>query len=141
MRSAPKLDAQEAHRSATAITELTTAVLATLLPQSPDEMLRTRVRAFVALRLRDPDLSPRSIAAAHHVSVRRLHQMFRDEPQTIAALIRSRRLEKCRADLTEQPHLSVATIAARWGFADPAHFSRLFKAQYGCTARDFRARH
>jgi AraC-like DNA-binding protein len=138
VRSAAKLDAQEAYRSATAIAELTTAVLSTLLPQSPDEVLRARVRAFIALRLREPGLSPPGIAAAHHISVRRLHQLFRDEPLTVAALIRRSRLEKCRADLTEQPQLGVRTIAARWGFSDPAHFSRLFKAHYGRPPGDFR---
>ena len=138
VRSAPKLDAQEAHRSGSAIAELTTAVLATLLPRSPDELLRTQVRAFVALRLREPGLSPASIAAAHHLSVRRLHQVFRGEPLTIAALIRHSRLEKCRAELAEQPGLSVSTIAARWGFSDPAHFSRLFKAHYGCPPSESR---
>ncbi len=138
VQSATELDAQEAHRSGSAIAELTTAVLATLLPQSPDETLRTRIRAFIALRLREPDLSPASIAAAHHVSVRRLHQLFRGEPLTVAALIRHGRLEKCRGDLVGQPDLSVAAIAARWGFPDPAHFSRLFKAHYGCSATEFR---
>ncbi|MFF0345190.1 helix-turn-helix domain-containing protein [Kribbella sp. NPDC004875] len=44
-----------------------------------------------------------------------------------------RRLERCRAELagTDRP---VAAIAASWGFADPAHFSRLFKATYGYNA-------
>jgi AraC-like DNA-binding protein len=52
---------------------------------------------------------------------------------TVAALIRQRRLERCHADLAGTDH-TVAAVAARWGFADPAHFSRLFKARYGYTA-------
>jgi AraC-like DNA-binding protein len=32
------------------------------------------------------------------------------------------------------PGWEVAAVAARWGFADPAHFSRLFKTTYGYNA-------
>jgi AraC-like DNA-binding protein len=32
----------------------------------------------------------------------------------------------------------ISAIAARWGFPDPAHFSRLFKATYGRSPRQFR---
>ena len=143
VRSGGDLGAEEASRSGVAIAELTTAVLAAQLPRgrrSPDETLRAGVRAFVATRLRQPDLNPASIAAAHHISVRRLHQLFREEPFTVAALIRHSRLERCRADLAapEYRGQSVAVVAARWGFTDPAHFSRLFKAEYGLTASEAR---
>lgn len=73
------------------------------------------------------------IAAAHHISVRRLHKLFEDQPQTVAALIRQHRLERCRADLARSDR-TVTAVAARWGFSDPAHFSRLFKATYGYNA-------
>ena len=33
----------------------------------------------------------------------------------------------------------MAAIGARWGYPDPAHFSRLFKAAYGVGPRDYRA--
>src|SRR6266567_2468113 len=33
----------------------------------------------------------------------------------------------------------VAAVGARWGYPDPAHFSRLFKANYGMGPRDYRA--
>jgi AraC-like DNA-binding protein len=33
----------------------------------------------------------------------------------------------------------VAAVGARWGYPDPAHFSRLFKATYGMGPRDYRA--
>lgn len=29
-------------------------------------------------------------------------------------------------------------IGARWGYPDPAHFSRLFKSAYGVGPRDYR---
>ena len=61
------------------------------------------------------------IAAAHHISLRSLHQLFHDEGLTVAGWIRQRRLECCRRDLSD-PALAarpVAAIAARWGFLEP----------------------
>ncbi|MEE3920739.1 helix-turn-helix domain-containing protein [Micromonospora sp. BRA006-A] len=36
---------------------------------------------------------------------------------------------------------SIRVIAARWGFRDKAHFSRVFRAAQGETPQAFRARH
>jgi AraC-like DNA-binding protein len=35
--------------------------------------------------------------------------------------------------------LPVGAIGARWGFVDPAHFSRVFKAAYGMPPGEFRS--
>jgi AraC-like DNA-binding protein len=126
----------EAVRSGAAVIELISVALeAQLGDASPghDEALRDRIRGYIEARLSDRDLAPAGIAAAHHISVRRLHKLFEDQPLTVAAFIRLRRLERCHADLTRGDP-TVAAVAARWGFADPAHFSRLFKATYGYNA-------
>ncbi|MFE6489563.1 helix-turn-helix domain-containing protein, partial [Streptomyces sp. NPDC057757] len=125
--------AHEADRSAAAVIELIAVTLASRLGDVrpvEDDVLRTRVIGFIEARLSDRDLTPAKVAAAHHMSVRRLHKLFQDQPLTVAALIRRRRLERCYADLTRR-NTTVAAVAASWGFADPAHFSRLFKATYG----------
>jgi AraC-like DNA-binding protein len=103
------------------------------LRPGPDEALRNRIIGYIEVRLPDRNLAPAQIAAAHHISVRRLHRLFEDQPETVAALIRRRRLERCRAELIRSDRTVIA-VAARWGFADPASFSRLFKATYGYTA-------
>jgi AraC-like DNA-binding protein len=126
----------EADRSAAAVTELISVALKAQLGDAgpaPDQALRNRVVGYIEARLPDRDLAPARIAAAHHISVRRLHRLFEDQPLTVAAFIRQRRLERCRADLAGSDR-TVAAVAARWGFADPAHFSRLFKATYGYNA-------
>jgi len=58
----------------------------------------------------------------------------------VADHIRQRRLERCRRDLAE-PLLSarpVYAIAARWGFAHPAEFSRIFHSAYGIPPGEYR---
>jgi AraC-like DNA-binding protein len=128
--------AAEAARSAAAVTELIAVALSAQLGEvrpAPDDALRARIEGHIEARLSDPELSPARIAHEHHMSVRRLHRLFEDQPLTVAALIRHRRLERCHADLAGSGR-TVASVAARWGFTDPAHFSRLFKATYGYTA-------
>ncbi|MET9224721.1 helix-turn-helix domain-containing protein [Lentzea sp. NPDC003310] len=136
-RSATGFREAEALRSAAAFVELIAVALEARLDDdqpAPDEWLRDRITGYIEARLADPDLSPPRIAAAHHISVRRLHKLFEEQPLTVAALIRRRRLERCRAELTGGGR-TVTAVAARWGFSDPTHFSKLFKATYGYNAR------
>jgi AraC-like DNA-binding protein len=46
-----------------------------------------------------------------------------------------------RADLCDPAlrNRTISDIAFSWGFVDASHFSRAFKARFGCTARDVRA--
>ncbi len=80
------------------------------------------------------------IAAAHHMSLRSLHQLFHDEGLTVAGWIRKRRLECCRHDLSDPALASrpVAAIAARWGFTSPGDFSRTFRAVHGLPPAEYR---
>ncbi|WP_328492490.1 helix-turn-helix domain-containing protein [Streptomyces sp. NBC_00414] len=128
--------ADEAQRSGAAVIELILVALESQLHDvrpASDEVLRGRILGYIEARLSDQDLAPAKIATAHHISVRRLHRVFEDQALSVAAHIRRRRLERCRADLVRGDR-TVAAVAARWGFADPSHFSRLFKATYGSSA-------
>ncbi|MFD9302881.1 helix-turn-helix domain-containing protein [Streptomyces sp. NPDC060048] len=104
------------------------------------QVLLARIRAFVNHNLPDPRLGPDTIAAHHHISVRLLHSLFREEPETVAATIRRLRLERSRADLADPRlgHSKVGEIAARWGFRHPADFSRAFRRAYGMPPSDYR---
>ena len=62
------------------------------------------------------------------------------EMSSLAAAERRARLERCRRDLAD-PALAgetILAIATRWGLHDRAHFSRLFRAAYGCSPREYR---
>ncbi|GAA3093556.1 helix-turn-helix domain-containing protein [Streptosporangium carneum] len=108
-------------------------------PSSPQTLL-LRIRTFIEAHLDDGNLTPDTVAAAVHISTGYLHKLFRMEGTTVSRFIRERRLEHCRRDLVdpEQWSLSVSTVAAHWGFVDAAHFSRLFKATYGVSPREYR---
>jgi len=109
-------------------------------PEARRHALLTTVQGFIRQHLRDPQLSPATVAAAHHVSLRSLHQLFHDEGLTVADWIRRRRLERCRQELSD-PALAarpVAAIAAKWGFPSPGDFSRVFRAVHGLPPAEYR---
>ncbi|GAA3697647.1 helix-turn-helix domain-containing protein [Nonomuraea antimicrobica] len=137
-----------AARLSTVVTDLVGAAVAELLDQErslpEDARQRTlllRVHAFIEERLGDTGLDPAGIAAAHHISVRHLHRLFESEDTTVAAWIRRRRLERCRSDLMAGGAQSVSAVGARWGLPDSAHFSRLFRREYGMPPTEYRRAH
>ncbi|MCZ0205803.1 helix-turn-helix domain-containing protein [Streptomyces achromogenes] len=95
--------------------------------------LAARVRAYIDLHLGDPGLSPRTVAAEHHISVRYLHRVFEAEGVTVSRLVRQRRLEKSARELAGAKGAVpvVSAVAKRWGFVSPPHFSRVFRETFG----------
>lgn len=111
---------------------------AALPPEIHRRALLVRVRAFIDRHLADPGLTPATVAAGCQISLRHLHRLFGDEELTVAAWIRQRRLDRCRRELADPSSLQpISAIAARWGFSDPAHFSRAFRKTHGMSPRDY----
>jgi AraC-like DNA-binding protein len=131
------------------VVDLLGTVLADRLDASPDDpdiahrALMLQITSFIEEHLGEADLAPAQIAAAHHISLRQLHKLFHASGTTVAGWIRQRRLEHCGHDLRDPRCMTrpVAAVGARWGYPDPAHFSRLFKGAYGVGPRDYRASH
>lgn len=99
----------------------------------------THVREYIMSNLGDPDLGPQRIAEAHYISVRTLHQLFKDQGTTVSTWIRERRLEMARRDLMDAHNTEpIRAIGQRWGFAEATHFSNAFKAAYGISPRQCR---
>ncbi|MFE7593695.1 helix-turn-helix domain-containing protein [Kitasatospora sp. NPDC057512] len=100
------------------------------------------VRGFVERNLRDPELTPAVIAAAHHISVSYLHRLFTRQSggETVAAFVRRRRLERAHRDLADPAlrDLPVHAVATRCGLPRAAEFSRAFKAAYGLSPSEHR---
>jgi len=101
---------------------------------------RAQIREAIQVRLRDPELSLRSLARELGLSTRYVQMIFNEDGDSISRYIRHQRLEGCRRELAD-PALrehSVTGIAFRWGFNSAAHFCRVFHAQYGMSPSRFR---
>lgn len=148
-REAESLRPADAPRLGTVLLDLLAAWFAQVLeaeaalpPETRHRATTVRIRAFIRQNLHDPELSPPAIAAAHHISLSYLHRLFQEdsEGETVAAWIRSRRLEGARRDLADPALQStpIRTVAARWGLLRASDFSRAFRAAYGLTPKEYR---
>jgi AraC-like DNA-binding protein len=103
---------------------------------------RLRIRAYIEEHLRDPDLTPQSIAEGLHITPSYLHRMFSNGAESVARYVMRRRLEECHRALSDpmQAATSITTIAFEHGFNSLPHFCRVFRAQYGITPREAQIR-
>ena len=102
---------------------------------------REQIKACVRAHLREPSMSVGTIAALLRLSPSTLYRVWAGEPCTLAEWIWIQRLGATRRDLSD-PTLAgcgISEIAYSWGFNDAAHFSRAFRARFGCTPREYRA--
>jgi AraC family transcriptional activator of tynA and feaB len=138
---APQLEPAAEVAAADAALELLRAAVEPSVPTSRSAKraaVRASVRRHVRAHLQDPVLGPETIAHAHAISVRALHALFEDSGESVAGLVRNERLRRCFEDLELPSGGSVTEIAFRWGFRDAAHFSRVFKREFGVTPSDVR---
>ncbi|MER5436648.1 helix-turn-helix domain-containing protein [Streptomyces sp. NPDC002588] len=103
-------------------------------------LLRLRIKGFIEDHLTDPDLTPGTIAVAHHISVRHIHRLFQYEGTTVSRWIQHRRLEACRRALGHPARNppALTAVAHRYGFTSYSHFSRAFRAAYGMSPSEWR---
>jgi AraC-like DNA-binding protein len=149
-RLAPESDAcrpQDAIRLGGLTVDLITAFLAhhtdtenSVPPESRQQALLAGIHSFIEHNLADPQLSPATVAASHHISVRYLHKLFQAQGVTVSAWIRQRRLERCRRDLADL-RLSdkpIGFLAGRWGYVHASEFTRAFRRAYGIPPSAYR---
>jgi AraC-like DNA-binding protein len=144
--SLPDLAPQQTGSAARALSELIAtafngeAIAANDTSEFALHALELKARTLIKNRLGCATLDPDEIAGTMGLSRSALYRLFRDNGG-IARYIREQRLRHCFADLvSERVHdKQVAEIAWRWGFADAAHFSRLFRDRFSCTPTEARA--
>ena len=112
---------------------------------SPEHMPAVQQCAFVSIcryvekRLSDPQLSVEQVAHAFDISRATLYRLFEQEGG-FATYVRERRLRRCREMLADPARrtMSIADIAAAYGFADAANFARAFRRSIGLSPRAVR---
>lgn len=101
---------------------------------------RKDVVQFIEDHLRDPDLSPASIAVGLRLSPRYLRTIFASGGEKMSTYILRRRLEQCARQMSDPAwgaH-TLTEIAFSWGFNSAAHFTRTFTEKYGMAPRAYR---
>lgn len=110
------------------------------LPGSRRNALLFRIKDYVSANLADTDLSLGTVSAHFGISSRYVNSMFQQEQTSFGRHLLATRLQCCARDLRE-PSLAgtqINEIAYRWGFTDMAYFSRVFRARYERSAREYR---
>jgi AraC-like DNA-binding protein len=103
---------------------------------------RIRIINYIHAHLYDPELSPAQIARACRITTRYLHYLFSDGEETVARYVLVRRLEASSQALLADSlrGRTVTAIAFDHGFNSATHFGRVFRAHFGMTPREYRAR-
>jgi AraC-like DNA-binding protein len=134
-------------RFSEAILDLVASAYACITSTAPDGSSiaiarREQIRSYIETHLHDPALTPGNVAAAIHLSPRRLHQLFEADGETVGAYILRRRLEECARAMSDaaQRSRTVTEIAFLHGFNNASHFGRVFRERYQTTPSDYRRR-
>jgi AraC family transcriptional regulator, positive regulator of tynA and feaB len=102
-------------------------------------MTLVRAKLWIETHLGET-LSAEHIAGACRLSVRHLNRLFEREGTSLMRYVWDRRLARGHRDVIDPAmrDRSVGEIAFAAGFNDLSHFSRAYRARYGCTPRDAR---
>ncbi|WP_416798720.1 helix-turn-helix domain-containing protein [Ciceribacter azotifigens] len=126
-----------------AIPELLAYCLASTVRPShtgPRPSIGQRLRRHIEENLHRDDLTPIAIAREMGVSRSQLYRQF-ENVGGVRTYIRRRRLRRSLSALCDPRHADrrIGEIAYDAGFADEAHFSRLFRQRFGISPREARA--
>ncbi len=100
-----------------------------------------RMERVLAARHTEPDLTPGRIARACGLSTRHLHALCRADGMSVGERLRETRLLAVRTRLSRAGDTrSITEIALACGFSDGSALSRAYRARFGETPRETRAR-
>lgn len=98
-----------------------------------------QMRRYAMAHLDDPELGPEQIARAHFVSTRYVHKLFAASGNGVSGWIREQRMDRALRELRDPNGRSIAHVAARCGYRDPASFSRAFRQAHGRSPSEVRS--
>ncbi|SEM50915.1 AraC family transcriptional regulator [Streptacidiphilus jiangxiensis] len=99
-----------------------------------------RVRELIEVLLPTGNCSVEQVAHSLGVDRRTVHRWLAESGESFSSLLGSTRRELAE-QLVASPRRSLTEISGLLGFSSPSAFSRWFREQFGCSARDWRAQH
>ena len=116
---------------------------AALADSSAVSARKIQARQYIDAHLRDPGLTPATVAAALGISARYLRMLFCGGEENASRYILRRRLQECARQLSSAlwRDSTITAIAFSLGFNSAAHFTRVFRNEYGATPSQFRRAH
>jgi AraC-like DNA-binding protein len=106
-----------------------------------ERTMRQRIQHHIAANLDSPALQAEALCAQFRISRSQLYRLF--EPLGgVAHYVQEQRLTRACAELCNpaHDHRRIYEIAFALGFSSEAHFSRVFRATFGLSPSDVRAR-
>ncbi len=119
---------------------------ADIMPQAAWSVRTTnlaRAKRIIRAKMSDPDLKLATIARETGLSLRYLHDLFRDEGRTMWEFLKNERLQRAREILERSSPRSVTVtdVSLECGFTNMSYFSSSFKRAFGVSPRDVLASH
>lgn len=99
-----------------------------------------RVKQFIHQHGEESDLNPDVISNGVGLSVRYINNLFNMEETSLMRFLTQQRLELAKRRLSNHllSHKTITELAMQSGFNNMAHFSRIFKQNYGMSPRQYR---
>ena len=101
---------------------------------------KTKLLQYIATNYRNPELDLEGLVAATGTNRTKINDVLKSElGLTFTGYLHKLRLTEAARQLTENVDAAVAEIAFAVGYANVSYFNKLFKEEYGCTPKAFRA--
>jgi AraC-like DNA-binding protein len=101
---------------------------------------KAAILQFIATNYTDPELDMDRVAARIGANREKIKEILKTElGMTFTRYINKLRLTEAARLLTDQTDEPVAEIAYAVGYANVSYFNKLFKEEFGCTPKAFRA--
>ena len=104
-----------------------------------DRTVPDRVSDLIEALLPTGRCSAEQVARSLGVDRRTVHRRLADSGLTFSALLHAKRAQLAD-QLLANPRLSMTEISGRLGFNETSSFSRWFRAEFGCSPREWRRR-
>lgn len=104
-----------------------------------DRTVPDRVSDLIEALLPTGRCSAEQVARSLGVDRRTVHRRLADSGLTFSAMLCAKRAQLAD-QLLANPRLSMTEISGRLGFTETSSFSRWFRAEFGCSPREWRSR-